>query len=244
MLLTATEILLPLRQPDGTTTRSRWPNLGLTALYFALSSVLNLLFVGYHVAMAGALQVPFGLMNLALPYVAVVVIGLLLLDFFAYLAHAVMHHVPWFWRFHRVHHSDVFVDASTAFRQHPMEGILRYAFAMIPAVVLGIPLEVFALYRMLGGINAVFEHANFRYPDWVDTIFSTVFVTPNIHKVHHSHRRHETDSNYGNLFSIFDRAFRTFIPAWRAKEVTYGLDSMAERGREGVGGLLAMPFRP
>ncbi len=167
--------------------------------------------------------------------------GVLVLDFSAYAVHVLMHKVPWFWRFHRVHHSDLEVDVTTAFRQHPLEGLLRFVFTFAPAVLLGVSPLATAVYRLLSGINAMVEHANIRVPAAADRVLCWLVVTPHMHKVHHSRLPAETDSNYGNLSPLFDRLFGTFTPTRRAAGVRYGLDAFAGADLD-VRALLSLPL--
>ena len=133
---------------------------------------------------------------------------------------------PALWRVHRVHHSDPFVDATTALRNHPIEGLWRFLFLMIPTWILGVPAEAVALQRLLTVINGSFEHANIRLWQPLDRVLSFFWVTPNMHKVHHSRAHAETDSSYGNILSIYDRILGSFTPTERALSVTYGLDDV------------------
>jgi sterol desaturase/sphingolipid hydroxylase (fatty acid hydroxylase superfamily) len=156
--------------------------------------------------------------RLGVPILAQIIGGFVVLDFsFGYLAHRTMHGSPTLWRAHRVHHSDPFVDATTTFRNHPIEGLWRFLFLIVPIWVLGVPAEAVALQRLLTVINGSLEHANIRVWPPLDRVLSLIWVTPNMHKVHHSRDRAETDSNYGNILSIYDRIFRTFTPTDRAR---------------------------
>ena len=110
------------------------------------------------------------------------------------------------------------------------------------AVMLGVPILAIAAYRALSAVNAVFEHMNVRIPRRFDQAVSLVWVTPNMHKVHHSRRVAETDSNYGNLLSVFDRLFRTFVPSARAFDVRYGIDGFDGAEARSIAGLLKLPF--
>ena len=150
-------------------------------------------------------------------------VALLALDGATYLAHRLLHQVPLLWRVHLVHHIDAAVDATTAFRQHPIEGIVRFTFIAATAWALGAPPVAIAVYRLLGALNAVLEHANIRVPPALDRALVWLWVTPDMHKVHHSRDRVETDSNYANLFSFFDRVFRTYTPSSRGPFVSYGI---------------------
>lgn len=220
-------------------TRGVAPNLGLTALFFAINLVVTVPFV---VAAQRLAQSGYGPLN-ALPAGVALIAGILVLDFSAYLVHVLMHKVGWMWRFHRVHHSDTLVDVTTAYRQHPVETVFRFAFTAAPALALGASPAAITLYRTLSGISAVIEHANVRLPAWLDRAMRALIVSPLLHKVHHSRAATETDSNYGNIFSVFDRACGTFTPAERAHAVRYGLEGFDEPREQTIGGLLRLPWR-
>ena len=224
--------------------RGRWnrahlgPNLALTFMTFAT----NVLFNG---ALVMALHSNrFGLLHwFALRPPVTVVIVVVVLDFSFYVAHVAMHRIPSFWRFHRVHHSDPAVDVTTTIRQHPGEGVIRYAFMAAFASALGASPGTFGVYRMWSALNGLLEHANIRVPGWLDRGLSLVTTWPNMHKVHHSRSASETDTNYGNIFSLFDRVFRTFTPARQGANVRYGLDGFDDPVTQTTAGLLAVPFR-
>jgi sterol desaturase/sphingolipid hydroxylase (fatty acid hydroxylase superfamily) len=180
---------------------------------------------------------------LPLPMAAQIVVSVVVLDLCTYIAHVTMHKVPFLWRFHRVHHSDPFVDATTTYRTHPFEGFWRYVWIFVPAWVLGLPALGIVVYRLTSALNAIFEHAN--VPLWkpLDRVLSLIWVTPNMHKVHHSNQRVETDSNYGNILSLFDRLFRTFTRSDRAYAVTYGLDDVDPEQVKSLPQLMTLPFQ-
>jgi sterol desaturase/sphingolipid hydroxylase (fatty acid hydroxylase superfamily) len=135
------------------------------------------------------------------------------------------------------------VDATTAFRQHPIEGVLRFTFIAVTAWTLGAPPAAVALYRLLGALNSVLEHSNIRVPRVLDRVLVWLWVTPDMHKVHHSRDRVETDSNYANLFSFFDRVFRTFTPSSRGPFVHYGIRGYDAAEHQSIGAVLSLPFQ-
>jgi sterol desaturase/sphingolipid hydroxylase (fatty acid hydroxylase superfamily) len=239
---TLIELALPLFARTAALRGRRATNLGLTALTLTLNGALT--WAAAAVALALSLQGPGPLTRLGIPVAAQIIGGFLVLDFsFGYLAHRTMHMSPVLWRAHRIHHSDVFVDATTTFRNHPIEGVWRFLFLIVPIWVLGIPAEAVALQKLLTVINGSLEHANIRLWPPLDRALSFFWVTPNMHKVHHSRERAETDSNYGNILSIYDRTLRTFTPTDRAISVRYGLDDVDAVRAKSLPGLLAMPFR-
>jgi len=235
------ETAIPLRA------RGRWsrghlgPNLALTFLTFATNAVFGAALV---MLLAWQRSSGLGLLQLASPppwLEVAIVVGVL--DFAFYVTHVAMHKVPGFWRFHRVHHSDPAVDVTTTIRQHPGESAIRYAFLAVFACALGASPGAFAVYRAAVALNGLLEHANLRLPLWLDGLLSLVTTWPNLHKVHHSRVATQTDTNYGNLLSLWDRLFATFTPAREGANVVYGLEGFDDPATQTTAGLLALPFR-
>jgi sterol desaturase/sphingolipid hydroxylase (fatty acid hydroxylase superfamily) len=154
---------------------------------------------------------------------ASILIGVLALDFSSWLVHVVMHKVPFLWRFHLVHHSDTNVDVTTGLRHHPGDSILRGIFFILLIFVSGAPMYSVMIYQTLVVLTTAFTHANIRLPSLLDKTLSMVLVSPNMHKVHHHWKQPFTDSNYGAVFSIWDRLFGTFKKL-SPGEIRYGLD--------------------
>jgi sterol desaturase/sphingolipid hydroxylase (fatty acid hydroxylase superfamily) len=216
-------------------------NLGLTALTLAFNGVLAA--AAAVIAVALALERPGLMARLAFPITAQIVASIVVLDFFfGYLAHRAMHISAALWRVHRVHHSDPFVDVTTTYRTHPLEVLWRFLFLIVPVWVLGLPAQAVVIYRVLSAINGVLEHANIRPWRSLDRVVSLLWVTPNMHKVHHSNDSAETDSNYGNILSLYDRLLHTFTPTDRAFSVIYGLTDTDAVRAESLPRLLSMPF--
>ncbi len=170
--------------------------------------------------------------------------GLLLLDFLAaYLPHWVQHKTKWLWRFHLIHHSDTWVDTTTANRHHPGESVVRFLFTTAAVLLLGTPMWIVFLYQSLSVVFSQFNHANFSLPGRADKWLSVFIVSPDMHKVHHHYQLPHTDSNYGNIFSIWDRIFGTFTQLPKER-IVYGIDThMRPEHHNKIGSLLAMPFR-
>lgn len=235
------ETIAPLRARAAANRAHVAPNLALTGLTFATNAVFNsallLALMALQADGAGLLQ------RSKLPPLIAGAIAVVVLDLSFYVAHVAMHAVPGWWRIHRVHHSDPAVDVTTTIRQHPLEGVLRYAFMAAAALACGAPPAAFAVYRVWSALNGLLEHANIRMPQRIDTVLSSVVVTPNLHKVHHSRRPCETNTNYGNIFSLFDRLFATLTPSARGVAVVYGLDGLDDPTTQTTAGLLALPFR-
>jgi sterol desaturase/sphingolipid hydroxylase (fatty acid hydroxylase superfamily) len=240
-LLSVIETIVPLQMRKDANRTHLAANLGLTLITFATTLLLNL------ASAAGAAWIYYSDLGLfqyiEISGVAALFLGVIALDFSTYVAHVVMHKTPALWRVHLVHHIDPAVDVTTSFRQHPIETLLRFAFIAIPATALGVPPAVVAFYRTLSATNALLEHANVQPPQRADMLFSLFWVTPNMHKVHHSRRQEETDSNYGNLLSLYDRFFRTFTPTGRALSVRYGIDGCDQEETQTLGAAIMLPFR-
>lgn len=172
-----------------------------------------------------------------------ILIGILALDFSSWLVHWVMHNQPFLWRFHVIHHSDTKVDVTTGLRHHPGDSLLRGIFFMLLILLSGAPMYSVMIYQTLVVVSTAFTHANISLPASVDRYLSWLLVSPNMHKVHHHWKQPYTDSNYGAVFSIWDRLFRTWthLPA---EQIRYGLDRYypAEKD-ESVVDLMAYPFR-
>jgi len=160
----------------------------------------------------------------------------------AYLAHYVEHKVKPLWMIHLVHHTDHEVDTTTANRHHPFESLIRFTFALMGVFIVGTPIGIVMLYQSLSLVATQFSHANIRLPKRVDDILSWVIVSPDMHKVHHHYRLPYTDSNYGNIFSVWDHIFGTFMKLDRG-EIVYGVDTFPDKKENGtVTGLLKQPF--
>lgn len=187
----------------------------------------------------------FGIINWLpeMPLWLYVVLGVLLLDLVgAYTAHWVEHKVKPLWMIHLVHHSDHHVDTTTANRHHPLESVIRYVFTLIGVFVVGAPIGIIMLYQSLSVVLSQFNHANIKLPRKIDKALSWVIVSPDMHKVHHHYVLPYTDSNYGNIFAIWDRLFGTYMYLDPAK-ITYGVDTFPdERENSSIVGLLKQPF--
>ena len=171
-------------------------------------------------------------------------IGLLLLDLIgAYVVHFVEHKVKFLWKFHLVHHSDIWVDTTTANRHHPGESVIRFLFTTLAVVLVGTPMWMVFLYQSMSVVLSQFNHANISLPVKMDKLLSYVIVSPDMHKVHHHYILPHTDSNYGNIFSIWDRLFGTFSTIKR-ENIVYGIDTHMEiEKNNSVTNLLKIPFQ-
>ena len=185
----------------------------------------------------------FGLLNLVnLPVWIELVLSILVLDLIAqYFVHYLLHKVKWMWRLHLVHHTDTHVDATTGTRHHPLDFILRESFALIAVLIMGMPVAFYLFYRLLSVFFTYFTHANISIPRNLDKAMSYVIVTPNMHKFHHHYQLPWTDSNFGNMFSIWDRLFGTFVYE-NTEDIKYGVDIVKDDKADNIGYQLGIPF--
>tara|TARA_R110002049_G_C9104905_1_gene557290 strand:+ start:424 stop:1215 length:792 start_codon:yes stop_codon:yes gene_type:complete len=177
-----------------------------------------------------------------LPLWLKLILGLLILDFAAYCFHRLSHLVPLIWRFHRVHHSDTKMDSSTYFRSHPMEILLWFGTATIIACSLfGLDLLIVGFYLLVLTPFQVIAHSNLRFPTWMDRTFGLIFTTPNLHKLHHDKDQNYTDSNYADIFILWDRIFGTFKYK-PVEKVNLGLDEFDNDKKQTFWFLIRSPF--
>ncbi len=233
------ETLRPARSQAETRTPRRFVNFALAALHLSLVLALPLTQIS---AAASAKAHGFGLLNfLAAPSVATFAVTVVLASLIAYLTHIILHRAPLFWRFHAIHHNDDEIDASTALRHHPGE-ILLIAAIQIPVIVLlGLDPTTLAFLYVCEWLHGLFAHANARLPQRVDKALGYVLVTPAMHAVHHSAYPKESDSNYGTMFSGWDRLFGTFHKA-SDEAPKFGLGAAADSQDAGPIQVLRTPF--
>jgi sterol desaturase/sphingolipid hydroxylase (fatty acid hydroxylase superfamily) len=188
----------------------------------------------------------FGLLYIVeLPLWAKIIIGVMFLDFIgAWLVHWVEHKVKWMWKFHLIHHSDTTVDVTTGLRHHPGETVFRIFFTIMGVLLVGVPIGIVMLYQSISVLFAHITHANINMPRQIDRAISFVFVTPNMHKVHHHYTQPLTDTNYGNIFAIWDRVFGTFAEVEDINDLKYGIDThMDPKENDNLTNLLKIPFQ-
>jgi sterol desaturase/sphingolipid hydroxylase (fatty acid hydroxylase superfamily) len=207
-----------------------------------MSLLLPLLAVG---AAIDAAREGWGLFNaFNLPVSLEVLAAFLILDFAIWAQHLLFHKIPALWRLHRVHHADRDFDVSTALRFHPIEIAASMLIKIGLVYLIGAPAIAVILFEVVLNGSAMFNHANWRLPLAVDRVLRLVLVTPDMHRVHHSVHRHETDSNYGFCLSIWDRWFGTYTaqPQDGHDDMVIGLEWQDERPMK-LGWSLMLPFR-
>lgn len=232
------------RRPGRLARRRRWPtNLGITALNVV---ALGFVPVSFLAAALWAEERGIGLLNqVSLPLAAVVPTTLLVRGFVSTGTHWLNHKVPWLWRIHRVHHLDTELDVTSAVRFHPAEFFVNPLFGVPVIVAFGLPAWVLAFYELLDVTVTLFSHANLRIPRGVDRWLRYLIVTPDLHRIHHSTWRPETDSNFGAVFPVWDLVLGTFRAEPREPHATMRLGLEELRGTEAqqLGRLLLSPLR-
>lgn len=224
---------------------NRYRHAGINLFFTLTTAIVNLGFAFLVVKTADfTTEKQFGLLYLVpLPLWLHFIFALLMLDLIgAYLVHWVQHKVAWMWHFHKVHHIDTAVDATTALRHHPVESVFRVGALLTAILVMGVPIWMVMFYQSLSALMSQFNHANIHLPHWADRSLSWVIVSPDMHKVHHSSHQPETDSNYANIFSIWDRLFGTFVTVKDTTSLRYGLNEYQDEKYQQIGALLKTPW--
>jgi sterol desaturase/sphingolipid hydroxylase (fatty acid hydroxylase superfamily) len=236
------EQAVPLFEIAYNRKRHTLQNVFFTLTTIVVNFALAFILVG---AASWVYKAEFGVLHwLDLPLWAALIVGLLVMDFISsWLVHWVEHHVPWMWQFHLIHHTDQHVDTTTANRHHPGESIIRVAFTTLGVVIAGAPIWLIFVYQSASVVMTQWNHSNMKMPTAVDRALSWVLCTPNMHRVHHHYRQPYSDMNYGNIFSIWDRLFGTYIEVDNAK-LRYGVDTHMEPQEAGrIASLLRIPFK-
>jgi sterol desaturase/sphingolipid hydroxylase (fatty acid hydroxylase superfamily) len=238
------EVGLPKR-PLTAGRRRRWPsNLGVVALD---TVIVRVLFPTAAVGVALVCEAGgWGLLNWwALPSGPAVLLSVVLLDLAIYLQHVVFHAVPALWRLHRMHHADLDIDVTTGVRFHPFEIVLSMLIKFAVVVAIGAPAIAVLIFEVLLNATSMFNHSNVRLAPAIDRVVRWLVVTPDMHRVHHSIVRAETDSNFGFNFPWWDRLFGTYRPQPAAghQAMTIGIDAFRDPAELRLDRMLLQPFR-
>jgi len=243
VLLAVWELIAP-RRASQTSKAIRWTN------NVALAAV-NMLTVRVLLPLAGVGLAVFvnergtGLLNmLPVPYLLAVVVSLLAFDLAVYLVHLAFHAAPVLWRMHRVHHSDVDFDVATAVRFHPIQMALSTLVKFAVILVLGAPVLAVLLFETVFQALLLFNHTNVRIPPAVDRLLRWFIVTPDMHRIHHSVRVNETNSNYGFALPWWDRLFGTYraVPVAGHERMAVGIEMFRAQRHFWLDRMLLNPF--
>jgi len=244
VLLACAEALWP-RRSQPLPRQARWP--GHLALQVLSALLLRVVFPGAAIGLA--IQVSamgWGLFNLwPAPAALAVPFSLVLLDLGIYGQHVASHRLPWLWRLHRLHHSDRQLDLTSALRFHPLEILLSMAWKGVLIAVLGAPVLAVLIFEIVLNASALFNHANLRLPPGLDAVMRKLLVTPDMHRVHHSRREPETNSNYGFCLPWWDWLFGSYRaqPEAGHDSMQIGLAVFGEASESRLRQLLTQPFR-
>ncbi|MBK9735395.1 MAG: sterol desaturase family protein [Saprospiraceae bacterium] len=225
-------------------TYNKWKHSKVNLVLLASTIIINVVF---GMATTGIFEWTslhnFGIFHMVdLPLWLELVLSVMALDLIAqFIVHYLLHRVKFMWRFHMVHHSDTKVDASTGTRHHPGDFVMRETFALMAIFIFGMPVAFYLIYRILTIFCTYFTHANINLPSWFDKAISWVFISPNMHKFHHHFERPWTDTNFGNIFSIWDRLFGTLVYD-NPQKIAYGLDVLDHTKADDLGYQLKLPF--
>jgi sterol desaturase/sphingolipid hydroxylase (fatty acid hydroxylase superfamily) len=179
------------------------------------------------------------------PMWIVAVTSVVAMDLAIYLQHRVFHYVPALWRLHRMHHADLDVDVTTGARFHPLEILMSLGIKFVVVVSLGAPALGVLLFEILLNATSMFNHSNVRLPQAVERVLRWFVVTPDMHRVHHSILRRETDSNFGFNLPWWDRLFGTYRgqPEAGHEGMTLGIEQFRDPKELRLDRLLTQPFR-
>ena len=245
ILMAVWEVLAP-RRAANVSKIVRWGNnLGLVVFN---SVLLRLVFPTAAVGVTiFASEHSWGLLNyVQLPSVAAVAISIVVMDFVIYVQHILMHAIPALWRLHRVHHADLDYDFTTGVRFHPLEIIVSMLIKFVAILLLGPPVAAVVIFEIILNASSMFNHGNIKLPAALDRILRLLIVTPDMHRIHHSVEKDESNRNFGFNLSLWDRFFGTYRRQPRAghEEMVVGIQNYRElRDVTSFKGLLLLPFR-
>ena len=243
VLMAAWEAATPRRERSQTRALRWTSNLGIVVVNTLL---VRLLFPVLPVALAlMANDRGWGLFNnVDAPTWLAVVVSVVLLDLLIYGQHVFVHFVPVLWRLHRMHHADLDIDVTTGARFHPLEIIFSILIKMAAVAVLGAPAAAVLIFEVALNATSMFNHANVKLLAGLDRVLRWVVVTPDMHRVHHSVIKTETDSNFGFNLPWWDRIFGTYNDQPQAghDSMTIGLPIFRDPGWLRLHRMMAQPF--
>ncbi len=247
VLMALLELAIPRRKPGASKTARWFTNLmigGIDSLVLRLMTMLAVPIAAVTAA-AWAQTQGWGVLNwLDWPDWLEFAIAIIVLDVAIYGQHVASHKIPLLWRFHKVHHTDVDFDVTTAIRFHPVEIALSMLWKIAIVLFLGVPPWAVVLFEIALNGCAMFNHANITLSPWLDRAVRLFIVTPDMHRVHHSIYSFEHDTNYGFNLSLWDRLFGTYTdqPRDGHREMTIGQSDHLNDNPTRLGWSLRLPF--
>jgi sterol desaturase/sphingolipid hydroxylase (fatty acid hydroxylase superfamily) len=228
-----------------TSTPRRWTSNSI--LFAASSLVIVCAYQLTGIALAFTIRLsPYALLNrMHASYALRFALGFAAVDLTGYFGHRLFHAVSLLWRVHRVHHTETDLDLTTGFRFHPIEGLLSQGLQLLMIALLGPPPAAVAAAGLATVVQDFFTHGNLRVPQAVDRFLSFLFITPTLHRTHHSELLLEQNGNFGTIFSLWDRLFGTYLaePSLGAAQVRCGLAELSNGSALSPAGLLLLPFK-
>lgn len=243
LVLMGLELIKPRRLPAVGHT-SRQINNFLLLIFNIIAIRLLMPLALFEVAVYAAKN-DIGLFNiLSIPLFLNVILTIIIFDFLIYVQHVLTHKVNLLWRVHRVHHTDYEVDATTGIRFHPIEIILSLIYKSLAVLLIGPVAFAIIIYEVLLNAAALFTHSNIKLSSRYDKCLRMLFVTPDMHRIHHSALNVETDSNYGNILSIWDKLFNSYrsVPEAGYDKMQIGLNEFSAATSSNIMQLLKIPF--
>ncbi len=237
------ELFISYRE-DSIPKMNRWlTNMGLTIFNCV---ILKLVFTAFLINCAlYVTEKKIGLLNLVqMPYWLKICATIFFMDFMHYVMHVISHQIPILWRFHRVHHSDLNLDVSTATRYHTGEIAISIFVKIGLVFFIGADLFAIVLIECILLVTEQFHHSSIKVSKKVDKAYGTVFVPPSMHRIHHSVENEERNSNYGTIFSFWDRAFGTYLSDVDQERIWVGVNGHLQIKKLRMHRLLAMPVLP
>ena len=244
VILACAEFFFPLAKRKCLRIHQWFVNLSIVFIAnISLNLILPLLAVG---VAQYAIEHSLGVFNIiAIPYWASIVLSLFMLDLLIYGQHLLMHKIPLLWKLHRMHHTELGLDVSSAVRFHPIEIIISMLIKMLFVLLMGIPVAAVIIFEVILNALALFNHSNLKLNKRVDNYLRRCIVTPSVHWIHHSQIVKETNSNYGFNLIIWDKLFSTYTdkPTFDYPEMQQGLREFSQRGHLNIYELLILPFK-
>ncbi len=218
-------------------------NNAIVGLFNAAFARLAFAGLGYW-ALSLAADARFGLLNIvALPSWASIALTMLVLDLWTYWWHRLNHTVNFLWRFHRAHHTDTEMGVTTAYRFHPVELALSSLLRVPLILAFGLKPEGLLWYELILNVSIAFHHANLGIGDKADALVRALFVSPIMHKLHHSVEPREFSSNYSSILSLWDRLFGSWTVTDKPRGIVLGLRVYRDERWQSVIGILLTPFK-
>lgn len=182
--------------------------------------------------------------NYDLPFLTQFILAFILMDLSIYFQHVMFHSLPLFWRFHRVHHSDIDCDITTGLRFHPLEMIISIIFKFLVIASVGVPVLTVVIFEIILNAASMFSHSNIKIPLGIERVIRWFIVTPDMHRTHHSVHENETNSNFSFFISAWDRLFGTYIhqPKDGHEKMELGLSFFREAKWQNFRWLIYLPF--